>query len=142
MYNVVLEVSMNILVVDDSKMVRRVLSNMVFDYFEKKRWIEPHLLQAEDGLVAMQHLEDHKIDIMFLDWNMPNMNGEEVVDSVRSNKNLNKTRIIMATTEGSKANVVKMVKKGVNAYIVKPFIQKSVFKKLDMVTSRINRCSI
>lgn len=133
---------MNILIVDDSKMVRRVLKNMVLEYFETKGWRKPHILNAEDGLIAMQQIQDQKIDIMFLDYNMPNMNGEEVVESIRANKELNNIRIIMATTEGSKESVLKMMKKGVNSYIVKPFAKESIFYKLDTITARINKCSI
>ena len=133
---------MNILIVDDSKMVRRVLKNMILHYFEKKRWQMPDILMAEDGLVAIEQMKGSGVDIVFLDYNMPNMNGDQVVEFIRKNKNWNQTRIVMVTTEGSKESVLKMIKKGVNSYIVKPFSEEEIFKKIDIVTARMLQCSL
>ena len=128
---------MNVLIVDDSKIVRRVLSNTLPRYFKKSKWPEITIFEAEDGLVAMEQMKNHDIDIMLLDWNMPNMNGEEVVDAVRANKEWNKTRIIMATTEGGKDSVLKMIKKGANGYMVKPFQEDVIFNTLNTITARM-----
>ncbi|WP_373004856.1 response regulator [Sulfurimonas sp.] len=128
---------MNVLIVDDSKIVRRVLSNTVTRYFKAPEWKELNLFEAEDGLEAMEQMKKEKVDIMLLDWNMPNMNGEEVVEAVRANKEWNKTRIVMATTEGSKSNVLKMIKKGANGYMVKPFQEDNIFKTLTTITARM-----
>jgi len=128
---------MNLLIVDDSKIVRRVLTNTMKRYFDKEGFKELTLFEAEDGLLAMDVMKKEKIDIMLLDWNMPNMTGEEVVEAVRANKEWNKTRIIMATTEGSKANVLKMIKKGANGYMVKPFQEDAIFKTMKTITARM-----
>ena len=128
---------MNLLIVDDSKIVRRVLTNTMKRYFNKEGFKELNLFEAEDGLIAMDVMKKEKIDIMLLDWNMPNMNGEEVVDAVRANKEWNKTRIIMATTEGSKSSVLKMIKKGANGYMVKPFQEDAIFKTMKTITARM-----
>lgn len=128
---------MNILIVDDSKIIRRVLSNVMTRYFKKPTWAELNIFEAEDGLEAMNVMKKEHIDIMLLDWNMPNMNGEQVVDAVRANKEWNKTRIVMATTEGGKASVLKMIKKGSNGYMVKPFQEDVIFKTLDTITARM-----
>ena len=131
---------MNVLIVDDSKIVRRVLTNTVQRYFEAPAWKgNCTIFEAEDGLVAMDQMKKEKIDIMLLDWNMPNMNGEEVVNEVRANKEWNKTRIIMATTEGGKENVLKMIKKGANGYMVKPFQEDAIFKTLSTITARMKK---
>lgn len=128
---------MNLLIVDDSKIIRRVLLNTMARYFKKPKYEELNLFEAEDGLEAMAVMKKEKIDIMLLDWNMPNMTGEQVVDAVRANKEWNKTRIIMATTEGSKTSVLKMIKKGANGYMVKPFQEDAIFKTLDTITARM-----
>ncbi len=128
---------MNVLIVDDSKIVRRVLTNTVKRYFKAPEYKELNVLEAEDGLVAMEVMAKERVDIMLLDWNMPNMNGEEVVGAVRANKEWNKTRIIMATTEGSKESVLKMIKKGANGYMVKPFQEEAIFKTLETITARM-----
>jgi len=128
---------MTVLIVDDSKIVRRVLSNTIPRYFKKPEWPTLTLLEAEDGLEAIEQMKNNEVDIMLLDWNMPNMNGEEVVDTVRANKAWNKTRIVMATTEGGKDSVLKMIKKGANGYMVKPFKEEAIFKTLDTITARM-----
>ena len=130
---------MNILIVDDSKIVRRVLKNALERYALKEGWENLSLYEAEDGVEAMEAMKNHEIDIMFLEWNMPNMNGDEVVTRVRENKEWNKTRIIMATTEGEKSLVVKMLKKGVNGYLVKPLQEESLFKTLNNIMARMAR---
>lgn len=130
---------MNILIVDDSKIVRRVLSNTVKRYFKLPKWTELNIYEAEDGVFAMKHMENEQIDIVLLDWNMPNMNGEEVVEAIRAQKKWMKTRIIMATTEGGKDNVLKMIKKGANGYMVKPFNEEAVFKTLTTITARMQK---
>ena len=130
---------MNLLIVDDSKIVRRVLTNTMTRYFKDKGWKELKLFEAEDGLIAMDLMKKEPIDIMLLDWNMPNMTGEQVVDAVRANKEWNKTRIIMATTEGSKTSVLKMIKKGANGYMVKPFSEEAIYKTMDTITARMSK---
>ncbi len=130
---------MNLLIVDDSKIVRRVLSNTMKRFFKPPEWSELNLFEAEDGNVAMEVMKKEKIDIMLLDWNMPNMTGPEVVEAVRANKEWNKTRIIMATTEGSKSSVLAMIKKGANGYMVKPFQEEAIFKTLTTITARMKR---
>ena len=130
---------MNVLIVDDSKIIRRVLKTTVERYSLKENWESLALFEAEDGVEAMQMMQNHDIDIMFLDWNMPNMNGDEVVTRVRENKEWNKTRIIMATTEGEKSLVIKMLKKGVNGYLVKPLKEENIFKTLGNITARMAR---
>ena len=129
---------MNVLIVDDSKIVRKVLSEAVINYFQSTRDIAIRLFQAEDGVKALEVMSKETVDIMLLDWNMPNMTGEQVVNIIRSNKQWNKTRIIMATTEGSKESVLRIMKKGANGYLVKPFNQKSIFNTLDKIASRIH----
>ncbi len=130
-------VKMNVLIVDDSKIVRRVLTNTMQRYFKERKWPIINIFEAEDGNFAMKQMEKEQIDIILLDWNMPNMNGEEVVEAVRKNKEWNKTRIIMATTEGSKASVLKMIKKGANGYMVKPFNEDAIYKTMDTITARM-----
>ncbi len=60
-----------------------------------------------------------------------------MVVAIRAKKKWMKTRIIMATTEGSKESVLRMIKKGVNGYMVKPFNEDAIFKTLDTITARM-----
>jgi len=73
------------------------------------------------------------IDMLITDWNMPEMNGLELVKKVRADERFKDTPIIMVTTEGGKAEVITALKAGVNNYIVKPFTPQVLKEKLAAV---------
>ena len=113
--------TLKFLTVDDSATMRMIIKKAVSHNLEN---IE--IYEASDGKEAMKMLEKHPdMDVMFLDWNMPHMNGEEVVDMVAGMKKYH-VKIIMATTEGASDKVKKMVTKGVKGYLIKPFNPKAV----------------
>ncbi|MCW8838802.1 MAG: response regulator [Thiovulaceae bacterium] len=126
---------MNVLIVDDSRTIRTLLKSMVSNYFKDMC----NILEAEDGFVAMKQIEENRVDIILLDYNMPNMNGEEVVEVIRKNRKWDRTRIIMVTTEGIKEDVLRLIKKGADGYVVKPFREDVIFKTLDTIKARIVR---
>ncbi|MDD2829160.1 MAG: response regulator [Sulfuricurvum sp.] len=123
---------MTVLIVDDSKIIRMLLTNVLTNFLGGHNIF----LEAENGAVAMQYMENHKVDLMMLDWNMPVMSGEAVVDAVRSNPKYKNTRIIMATTEGGREDVLRMIKKGVNGYLVKPFKEPNIIKAVEALRIR------
>ena len=121
-------VLMKILVVDDSSTMRRIIKNTLGRLGHKD------LLEAEDGQVAWDILEENKnIDILITDWNMPVMNGLELVKKVRAEEKYADLPIIMITTEGGKTEVITALKAGVNNYIVKPFTPQVLQEKLEAV---------
>ncbi|MFA6789864.1 MAG: response regulator [Arcobacteraceae bacterium] len=120
---------MKILIVDDSSTMRRIIGNVVMQLgFTKDDFDE-----AEDGLKAWKELSNKKYDVILTDWNMPNMNGLELVKRVRSEGAHQSIPIIMITTEGGKSEVITALKAGVNNYIVKPFSADILKEKLDGV---------
>jgi two-component system chemotaxis response regulator CheY len=119
---------MRVLIVDDSSTMRRIISNVV-----QQIGISPdNIFQADDGKNAIKVLDsiDNNIDIILTDWNMPNMNGLQFVQYLRSNPLFKKIPIIMITTEGAKAEVITALKAGVNNYIVKPFPAETLKEKI------------
>jgi len=120
---------MRILIVDDSSTMRRIIGNVVMQLgFSKEDFDE-----AEDGVKAWKLLGESQYDVILTDWNMPNMNGLDLVKKTRSEGNHTKTPIIMITTEGGKGEVITALKAGVNNYIVKPFNAEILKEKLDGV---------
>ena len=73
------------------------------------------------------------INVLITDWNMPEMNGLDLVRKVRAEKKYENMPIIMVTTEGGKAEVITALKAGVNNYIVKPFTPQVLKEKLEDV---------
>ncbi len=117
------------MVVDDSSTMRRIIKNTLGRLGYKD------LLEAEDGVQAWEVMKQNKDDIgvLITDWNMPNMNGLELVRKVRSESIFEDIPIIMVTTEGGKAEVITALKAGVNNYIVKPFTPQVLKEKLEAV---------
>jgi len=123
---------MRILIVDDSSTMRRIIGNVVMQLgFAKDDFDE-----AEDGVKAWKLLGESNYDIILTDWNMPNMNGLDLVKKIRSEGAHQKTPIIMITTEGGKSEVITALKAGVNNYIVKPFNAEVLKEKLDGVLKK------
>ncbi len=123
---------MKILIVDDSLTMRRIIGNVVVQLgFSKDEFDE-----AEDGVKAWTLLEQGHYDVILTDWNMPNMNGLELVQKIRATGAHLKTPIIMITTEGGKGEVISALKAGVNNYIVKPFSAEVLKEKLDGVLNK------
>jgi two-component system chemotaxis response regulator CheY len=134
-----------IMIVDDSSTMRRIIKNNLL----KLGFKQEDLVEAADGMEAWEIWQKDKdnIDLILLDWNMPNMNGYEFLKKVRADerergilgdgpqflkdiKSGKGVKIVMVTTEGGKQSVIDAVKAGVNHYIVKPFQPKDLKEKL------------
>jgi len=119
---------MKILIVDDSSTMRRIIGNVVGQLGVSKEDFD----EAEDGVVAWKLLQENKYDVILTDWNMPNMNGLELVKHIRGEGSAHRgTPTVMITTEGGKSEVITALKAGVNNYIVKPFNAQTLKEKLD-----------
>ena len=123
---------MKIPIVDDSSTMRRIIGNVVMQWGVAKDNFD----EGEDGVKAWKLLSESHYDVILTDWNMPNMNGLELVKKVRSEGTHQKTPIIMITTEGGKGEVITALKAGVNNYIVKPFNAEVLKEKLDGVLKK------
>jgi len=116
------------LVVDDSSTMRRIIKNTL------SRLGYEDVLEGEDGLQGWAALnENPDVGMLITDWNMPEMNGLELVKKVRADARFVDLPIIMVTTEGGKAEVITALKAGVNNYIVKPFTPQVLKEKLAAV---------
>ncbi len=119
---------MKLLVVDDSSTMRRIIKNTL------SRLGYEDVLEGEDGLQGWSALnENPDMGMLITDWNMPEMNGLELVKKVRADARFADLPIIMVTTEGGKAEVITALKAGVNNYIVKPFTPQVLKEKLAAV---------
>lgn len=119
---------MKLLVVDDSSTMRRIIKNTLARLGHKD------VLEGEDGVDGWNALNANPdVDMLITDWNMPEMNGLELVKKVRADARFADLPIIMVTTEGGKAEVITALKAGVNNYIVKPFTPQVLKEKLGVV---------
>lgn len=119
---------MKLLVVDDSSTMRRIIKNTLARLGYKD------ILEGEDGVQGWAAMDANPdIEMLITDWNMPEMNGLELVKKVRADERFKDLPIIMVTTEGGKAEVITALKAGVNNYIVKPFTPQVLKEKLGAV---------
>jgi len=119
---------MKVLVVDDSSTMRRIIVNTLARLGYKD------VVQGADGVEAWEAMQANPdIGVVITDWNMPNMNGLELVKKIRAEDKYVDIPIIMVTTEGGKAEVITALKAGVNNYIVKPFTPQVLKEKLQAV---------
>ena len=112
-----------ILVVDDSRIMRNIVKNIFSDLK-----IQCQYLEAGDGMKAFQLLETNEVNLVFLDWNMPEMDGLEFLKRVRAMPNYKNLPIFMVTSEAAKYNVVEALESGANDYIIKP-INERIFRE-------------
>ena len=122
-----MDIDIMVLVVDDFATMRRILKDNL------RRMGFSKIVEAEDGCLALEELKKNKIDLIISDWNMPNMNGLDLLKAVRGDERLRHIPFIMVTAEGQKASIVKAVQSGVTNYIVKPFTSEVLNEKLKLL---------
>jgi len=95
------------------------------------RELEFDILEAGDGQEAIERLyHGENVDLMLVDWNMPIMNGYELLCAVRANVLLSHIKVMMVTTESSIEQVQKALSAGANEYLMKPFTKELLHEKL------------
>ncbi len=116
----------DILIVDDSKVVRKLISNILtknnFDCIE-----------AEDGIQALEKLVVNHIDLVIADLNMPKMSGLEMVKTIRSSEVYNDIPILMLTTEKNEQDKKNCLEAGVNIYLAKPLPHQELIEKINQL---------
>ena len=117
---------MRILVVDDSRIMRNIVKNTLKAMYN----IEEGFVEASNGEEAWSILQSSQIDLVLLDWNMPLLNGIDLLRRLRANDKFKSLPIIMVTSEAAKYNVVEAVKAGINDYLIKPVTEKNLYEKV------------
>lgn len=112
-----------VLVVDDSGVMRKIILRAL-NALEINDVIE-----AADGADGLQKFNEEEIDLVLSDWNMPKMNGLEMLKAIRATGS--KTPVIMVTTEAEQSRVLEAIQAGANNYLVKPFDQETLIVKLE-----------
>jgi two-component system chemotaxis response regulator CheY len=115
---------MKVLVVDNSAPMRRAIRGIFSQIGFNK------IILAGDGSEALQKLGKERAGLIVSDWDMPKMNGLELLKAVRGDEGLKDIPFIMITAEVGKENVLEAVKAGVSSYITRPFTFDTVSKKL------------
>ena len=123
--------NLRFLVVDDFSTMRRIVRNLL------KELGFANVDEAEDGAVALQKLKAGGFDFVISDWNMPNMDGLTLLQTIRADEALKKLPVLMVTAEAKKENIVAAAAAGANGYVVKPFTAATLDEKLNKIFQNI-----
>lgn len=115
---------LKILIVDDSKVMRE----MIVACLRGVTGLE--FAQAASGLEAIERLSLATFDLMFLDLNMPDIGGFEVVEFVRSQDQLKELPIVVVTTRGEEATRTRALQLGASSFMTKPFNPEQIVSEL------------
>jgi len=123
--------ALRFLVVDDFSTMRRIVRNLLKELGFSK------VDEAEDGAVALQKLKAGEFDFVVSDWNMPNMDGLQLLQAVRADAALRHLPVLMITAEAKKENIIAAAQSGASGYIVKPFTAATLGDKLDKIFEKM-----
>jgi two-component system chemotaxis response regulator CheY len=118
--------ALNVLIVDDSAAIRKILQRVL----RQTDLQIGEILEAGDGKEALQILEKPGIGLILSDINMPNMDGLQFLSELKSKQEWKAVPIIMITTEGSHNKVLEAVNLGAAGYVRKPFTAEQIKEKL------------
>ncbi|MEJ2077008.1 MAG: response regulator [Acidobacteriota bacterium] len=114
---------MKVLTVDDSRMIRTLIRKYLAS-------LKLEILEAADGQAGLEVARNTKPDLVILDINMPVMDGTEMLRELRKVPELSKTKVLMLTAESAEKLVLEVIKIGISDYIVKPFEEDVLIKKV------------
>ncbi len=115
------------LVVDDSRVIRTIVGRAL-----QELGFQP--VEASNGRDGLEKLQAAELPaVVMIDWNMPELNGIEMVKTVRANPAWNDVKLIMITSENEIERVQTALEAGADEYIMKPFTKEMIQEKLDVL---------
>ena len=121
-----------ILVVDDSPTARVLVKDLLFRLGFK------NTIEAEDGLAALEVIEEvmnqgTEISFVIADWNMPRMNGLDLLVYLKQNQKYSTIPFLMFTAESDVSLVTLAISNGADEFIVKPVTEENLLKKMEII---------
>jgi two-component system chemotaxis response regulator CheY len=113
----------NCLVIDDSRVVRKVARRILEDF-------DFNVSEAEDGRVALDACQRSMPDLVLLDWHLPVMDGLDFLTSLRQMEGGKRPKVVFCASEADVAQIARALRAGADEYILKPFDRAAVETKL------------
>ena len=123
--------NMKILVVDDFPTMRRIVRNLL------KELGFSNVDEAEDGAAGIARLRGGGFEFVISDWNMPNLDGLEMLKQIRGDAALAHLPVLMVTAESKKENIIAAAQAGASGYVVKPFTAATLDEKLQKILEKM-----
>ena len=121
------------LVVDDFSTMRRIVRNLL------KELGFTNVDEAEDGAIALQKLQGGGFEFVVTDWNMPNMDGLTLLQTIRATPQLKHLPVLLLTAEAKQENLIAAAQAGASGYIVKPFTAGTLSEKLNKIFEKMGK---
>lgn len=126
-----IDTGIKVLVVDDMSTMRRIVKNVL------RQIGFSDIIEAENGQDALTKLKAGGFGLVVSDWNMPVMQGIELLRAVRADAELKTLPFLMVTAEAQKENLIEAVQAGVSNYVVKPFTAEVLQGKLEKIFATV-----
>jgi len=123
--------NLSILVVDDFPSMRRIVRTLL------KELGFSNIDEAEDGQEGLAKLRSGSFEFVVSDWNMPNLDGLEMLKEIRADDALKHLPVLMVTAEAKKENIIAAAKAGASGYVVKPFTAATLEEKLTKIFEKL-----
>lgn len=121
--------TLNVLIVDDSPVMRAFVKRVL-----KMSGLETGLLvEAGDGKQALTAMQEHSMDLVLTDINMPEMNGEQLLRALQADEVLRKTPVVVVSTDARLDRVDQMMSLGASGYVTKPFTPEGLRHEVERV---------
>ena len=121
--------SYNAIVIDDSRPMRSIIIKTI----KASGFNFENFFDASNGKQALSIIQNERLDIVITDYNMPDMNGLELIEAIKKDSKISSIPILVITTEGSKKRIDEFMQKGAAGYIKKPFTPELIKKKLNQI---------
>ena len=118
---------LDVLIVDDSAAIRKIVQRVL----RQAELPLGQIYEAGDGLEALKTLESQRVNLVLADINMPNMDGLQLLENIKSKEKWKHLPVVMVTTEGSESKVMSAAKLGAVGYVRKPFSAEQFRQTLD-----------
>ncbi len=126
-----MDTNLKILVVDDFPTMRRIIRSLLNELGFS------NIEEAEDGAIGLEKLRDGRFQFVISDWNMPNMDGLTMLQTIRTDAKLAKLPVLMVTAEARKENIIAAAKAGASGYVVKPFTAATLDEKITRILEKL-----
>ena len=123
--------NLRFLVIDDFATMRRIVRTLLQDLGFQ------NVEEAEDGQDALTKLRASTFDFVISDWNMPNLDGLQLLSEMRKDDALKAIPVLMVTAEAKKENIIAAAQAGANGYVVKPFTAATLEEKLNKIFEKL-----
>jgi len=119
--------SKSVLIAEDHSAARKILTVLIQKLGVTK------VESVQNGVEALAKIQEQPVDLLIVDWNMPEMDGLELLKAIRADKNTERTKVLMVTADDDKGHVLQAILAGADGYLVKPVTIERLEQKLDYI---------